>query len=548
MVISPNYANDHTLFIGTQDGRVFRSSDGGVTWTATSLIVSNYEIRALAISPDYANDHTIFAGCGRAFDNGYNCGVYRSTDGGATWGVVNQGLIYQEVGALAISPNYKNDQTLFVTVWAGGVYRSTDGGTSWVEVNNGQPNRRLSALAFSLDYANDHTIFLGTWGEYNDGGVYRSTDGGVSWVWMSEGLTTRWIHRVVTSPNFSHDRTLLAGGEQTNGGGLWISIPCVSPNTDLDVCQLQRGDILLAKGQLNLTFQTFRMVSGTYWFHAALYLGDGKLAHATGPTPYVPNADQVKTDSIYDTYWWNGTGLNDWAVIRPSTTDAIKDQAAAYAQSKADQTNPDILYNTFFSDKDSEDKFYCSQLPWKAYKKQNQGPDLEVKKGVLTNLFGSVVTPDDLYYSISENKATLVEEKKSLTGGLQRGIFRIFSPADMLLVDPLGRRAGFDSATKQVINEIPNADYIGPDGEVETLSVIASDLTNGTWKLIITGTATGTYTLAAENVDIPDPTSQELALETSPGQVDTFIIVDPSSSGGELITRASQVFLPLIIR
>ena len=222
LAISPNFASDQTLFAGTyaENGRVFLSTDGGSTWVDTGLVLNHLDVRGLAISPNYANDRTIFVGTGRAWD-WYGGGVYRSTDGGATWATANNGLTYQEVGALAISPNYNSDQTLFVTVWAGGVYRSTDGGNSWVEANNGQPNRRLSALALSPNYASDRTVFLGTWGEYNDGGVYRSTDGGASWTVMNTGLTTRWIHRVVTSPNYSSDHFLLAGGEQSNGGGLW---------------------------------------------------------------------------------------------------------------------------------------------------------------------------------------------------------------------------------------------------------------------------------------------------------------------------------------
>ena len=225
MVISPNYIHDGTLFVGTDSGHIFRSVDRGDNWEDMGvLLAGGYAVRALAISPDYANDHTLFAGVGKSW-NWYTGGVYRSADNGETWSAANNGLAYQEVWALAVSPDYGNDRTLFVTVWGGGIYRSTDGGNSWTEANSGQPNRRPGngpTLVFSPDYANDRTVFYGTWGEYSNGGVYRSVDGGDSWESISLGLNTRWIHSLAVPPNFKSHPIVLAGGERTNGGGLWI--------------------------------------------------------------------------------------------------------------------------------------------------------------------------------------------------------------------------------------------------------------------------------------------------------------------------------------
>ena len=233
IVLSPAYATDRTLYAGTkQDSNnmsyVYRSTDGGVGWARTSLRVEDHDVRPLAISPDFSHDHTIFVGVGFDWD-WYTGGVFRSTDDGTTWTAINNGLTYREVHALAVSPNYAKDHTLIVTVWNGGVYRSTDGGNSWVDWNHDQTNRRLSALAFSPNYAQDATMFLGTWGEYVDGGVYRSTNGGMNWTLLTTDLTTLWIHQVVPSPDYARDCMLLAGGEHSNGGGLWANICPVPP-------------------------------------------------------------------------------------------------------------------------------------------------------------------------------------------------------------------------------------------------------------------------------------------------------------------------------
>lgn len=218
--ISPNYAGDHTVFAGTFSGHVYRTLDGGATWTDQGLLKStSYQVRALAVSPNFASARTVFSGLNPSG------GVYRSTDAGSTWTAVNSGLPSQNIAALAISPDYANDQIVLVTCWGGGVYRSVNGGSTWSEANVGQPNRRPASgntLVFSPGYLTDHTLFYATWGENTDGGVYRSTNGAQSWEHYSDGLGNRFIHHLSLSPNFVSQPGILAGGELVNGGGLWV--------------------------------------------------------------------------------------------------------------------------------------------------------------------------------------------------------------------------------------------------------------------------------------------------------------------------------------
>jgi len=84
LAMSPNYANDRTVFAGLRGQGVYRTIDGGETWHPSGL--SDQVIVDLAISPAYAIDHTIFAAAGLS-PAGFN--IYRSTDGGATWPVQN---------------------------------------------------------------------------------------------------------------------------------------------------------------------------------------------------------------------------------------------------------------------------------------------------------------------------------------------------------------------------------------------------------------------------------------------------------------------------
>lgn len=86
-------------------------------------------VRALVLLPDFESDGTLFA----SLDEG----VIKSTDGGRTWQPANIGLPLKDDGnppsvlSLAISPDYPADGTLFVGLVDHGVYRSVNGGESW---------------------------------------------------------------------------------------------------------------------------------------------------------------------------------------------------------------------------------------------------------------------------------------------------------------------------------------------------------------------------------------------------------------------------------
>jgi|GEM_PF-1721267 len=234
LALSPGYATDHTLFIGMYDGGVFKSSDGGASWSAVNTGLTNLWVRTLAISPDYAADGTLFAGTHDAYSGGiyYAGGVFKSTNGGASWIAVNTGLTNPNINALAVSPSYVSDHTLFAgtlgsgVYYAGGVFKSTNGGASWSAVNTGPTNLAVYALALSSGYASDHTIFAGTYG----GGVFKSTDGGASWSAVNIGSTNLGVRALALSPGYANDHILFAGTlgggifKSTDGGASWSAV------------------------------------------------------------------------------------------------------------------------------------------------------------------------------------------------------------------------------------------------------------------------------------------------------------------------------------
>jgi uncharacterized protein YycO len=382
--------------------------------------------------------------------------------------------------------------------------------------------------------------------------VVTDSDGTYAFSGLPPGSYT--ITPTSTTYTFSPPQQTLTLSEDMHGvnfSGTPQPAQCKSDNTGLDVCALQPGDILFWYGDLNFSgfnpetvFWGLRYASGSYWFHVAIFLGEAQIAHATGPgIAGVPEPDQVRIDSIYDTAWWTGE-IHDWAVIRPLTN--LQEMAVQYARDKANQTNPHILYNMEFFNKQTESAFYCSQLAWKAYEKY--GLDLETNRGFiqLTTSLYVPVTPDDLYNSVSAGLAELVAKDPRVKDS-SRTLLRIFSPADLLLTDPIGRRVGTDPDTGELFNEIPGAFYTGPNGEPESISILIPENGQNGWTLTVTGTGTGEYTLNSQVLNDSGIAHEKvITADTLPRQTDRYNLVET----GLLPDLSSKfsVFLPKLSR
>jgi photosystem II stability/assembly factor-like uncharacterized protein len=184
-------ATPSTLYAGTDRHGLYKSTDGAATWVELARgFLSSDSVSALAIDPHTPT--TLYVGT-------INGGVYKSIDGGATWSTAATGLP-GSVKALVIDPS--DTRTLYagaaLTIYEfggyhdGGVFKSTDGSMTWQPVNTGLPSTLIDVQALAIYPRAPTTLYAGTEG-YCDlaiacGGVFKSTDGAVSWQGASAGL------------------------------------------------------------------------------------------------------------------------------------------------------------------------------------------------------------------------------------------------------------------------------------------------------------------------------------------------------------------------
>lgn len=201
-------ATPTTLYVGTWEG-AYKSINGGESWYDISIGLAypsighpggHAYIRTLAIDPQ--TPATLYAG---SFDGG----VFKTTNGGESWSAVNNGLTeYYDliVDALAVNPG--SPATLYAGTM-GGVFKSTNHGENWTAINNGLPVD-TDVLTLAIDPLVPTTLYLGS----HDSGAFKSIDGGDNWIAFNNGLTDTMIKTLVF--NHATPSTLYVG---TGGSG-----------------------------------------------------------------------------------------------------------------------------------------------------------------------------------------------------------------------------------------------------------------------------------------------------------------------------------------
>ena len=191
---------------------VYKSVDGGATWSQLSGGFPTLDVGRIQLAIAVSSPSTLYAAVVDAFGAGGNdgalLGLFKSTNAGATWTSVGHAGDFcrdQCWYDLVVSVDPTNPNLVYV----GGVdlYRSTDGGATFGVITGPiHPDQH----AFTFDARNPSTIFVA-----NDGGVYASTDRGQSWLSLNADLAiTQFFPGISVSPTTSPD---ILGGTKDNG-------------------------------------------------------------------------------------------------------------------------------------------------------------------------------------------------------------------------------------------------------------------------------------------------------------------------------------------
>jgi hypothetical protein len=128
MAISPEFATDETIFVGTETG-VFRSTNGGRAWRETEFPMEPAPVISLAISPGYAQDGMVAAGT-------ESHGLFYSDDKGKTWKRLGEEAVTGAVNAISLSPEFPAKPHMLAMLDEA-LLISRDAGQSWADWKDG---------------------------------------------------------------------------------------------------------------------------------------------------------------------------------------------------------------------------------------------------------------------------------------------------------------------------------------------------------------------------------------------------------------------------
>ncbi|MEO6167713.1 MAG: T9SS type A sorting domain-containing protein [Chitinophagales bacterium] len=238
--------NSNVMYIGNASGGVFKTTDGGATWSPIFDAQPYLAIGAITIDP---SDHqTIWVGTGDLNISGYpfiGDGVYKSTDGGINW--THMGLAAQSiVSKIIVDPS--NSNTIYAATMGipffesadRGLYKSTDGGLNWSQKLFVDEDAGIIDLV--INPSNPQILYAASWNRIRnnqtslvygpDAHIYKSTDSGNNWTMLSSGLPAFSTSRIGLAISLQNpdklyamvvDSTYVLQGvyKTTNAGSSW---------------------------------------------------------------------------------------------------------------------------------------------------------------------------------------------------------------------------------------------------------------------------------------------------------------------------------------
>lgn len=305
--IAAHPTNADILYIGAVNGGVWKTLNATAAqpaWTPLTDSLPSQSISAVALDPLDVTQQTLLAGTGR-FSNfaqrgDDEIGVYRTTNGGASWTVLGAPtLVGQKLIAVAA-----RGSTLFAASTTGGLFRSTNTGASFT-LASGTGNLPTGGIFdFVANRTNNSQFYIATRGAAPK--VLRSDDGGANWIDVTAGIaglsgSTSTVRLSVGATNVVFvavvNSGVLAGvARSANLGGTWtaMDVPAVHPgaqgavNTSIVADPTNANRVYLAGDRITASPFTGNVVRGD----ASLAAGSQfAIIHGSGGGNTSPHAD-----------------------------------------------------------------------------------------------------------------------------------------------------------------------------------------------------------------------------------------------------------------
>jgi photosystem II stability/assembly factor-like uncharacterized protein len=223
---------------------IYKSTDAGRTWRLMGLEKTG-RIARVVIDP--ANPNIVMAcALGHAYGPQPERGVFRTTDGGTTWARVL--FADENTGCSDLAMNPQNSQVLYAGLWTleihtwgrtsggpgSGVFKSTDGGATWTRLRgNGLPTQPVGKVALAIAPSMPNRVYalIETGNEdAEDGQLWRTDNGGDTWTLVSKDLNAmgraHYYSRVAVAPDNPDEAYFLTASfaRTTDGGANLVTV------------------------------------------------------------------------------------------------------------------------------------------------------------------------------------------------------------------------------------------------------------------------------------------------------------------------------------
>jgi photosystem II stability/assembly factor-like uncharacterized protein len=300
LAIAPSDTNIIYLGTGEPNSRntiepgagVYKSTNGGQTWTFVGLRETQH-IGRVVVDPRNANVVYV-AALGPAWKAGGDRGLYKTTDGGATWKLIKAGA-NPKTGAIDVVLDPSNPDVVYASFWeryrtpyslnsggvGSGLFKSMDGGNTWTEIKgNGYPEGPKGRIGLAVAYSNPQVVYALTEAASKApgpvqfqrnpaaNGLYRSTDGGKTWTQMNNYNTRPFYYSQVRVDPKNPDRVYFSSTDLmvSNDGGKTLISAAQSVHVDDHGIWIDPNDperwFLANDGGIAITFDK----GGNFWY------------------------------------------------------------------------------------------------------------------------------------------------------------------------------------------------------------------------------------------------------------------------------------------